>query len=78
MQNTIHLYYRDTNWQKRWYSKNYNLIIDYDKKEYRTYENPFYWYWRENDIQVNKKSDILNLETLLNNNWFTRTTFLPY
>lgn len=78
MKNIIHLYYVDKTWQKRWYAKNYNLIIDYSKQEYRTYENPFYWYSDKNDIEVNKKSDILEYEKRLNENWFKNTVFLPY
>lgn len=73
MQNIIHLYYKDTNWQKRWYARNYNLIVDYDKKEYRTYENPFYWYWRYEDIEVKKKKSITDYEKRLKEIWFKKT-----
>lgn len=73
MQNIIHLYYKDTNWQKRWYAKNYNLIIDYDKKEYQTYENPFYGYWRYEDIEVKKKKSITDYEKRLKKIWFKKT-----
>lgn len=71
----VHLYYVDKNWQKRWYARNYNLMVDYAKKEYETRINPFYWYeWME-DIEVNKKSDILDYEKMLKNNGFIETKF---
>ena len=67
---TIHLYRVDKNRQARGYQRNYNLIIDYAKKTFRTYINPFYWYTGRDDIEVNKKSDILDYEKLLVNNGF--------
>lgn len=71
----IHLYYVDKNWQKRWYARNCNLLVDYTKKAYETRITPFYWYeWMEH-VEVNKKSDILDYEKMLKNNWFTETKF---
>lgn len=50
-------------------------MVDYTKKEYETRINPFYWYeWMEH-VEVNKKSDILDYEKMLKNNWFTETKF---
>ena len=38
----IHLYYRDKNRGKRGYAKNYNLLVNYKEKTFRTFENPYY------------------------------------
>lgn len=66
----IHLYYRDKNRQHRGYAKNYNLIVDYNKKQYETYTTPFYWYRGAEHIETSKKSDILEYEKMLVNNGF--------
>ena len=71
----IHLYYRDKNRQHRGYAENHNLLVDYSKKQFETYTNPFYWYRGAEHIETSKKSDILEHEKMLKNRWFTETKF---
>lgn len=71
----IHLYYKDKNRGHRGYAKNYNLYVDYDKKMYDTRTTPFYWYDGREHIETAKKSDILEYEKMLKNNWFIETNF---
>lgn len=55
----LHLYWREKNWQlKNSAARNYNLVVDTDRKIYKTYIDPFYGYQRPDDIEVVKKSDI--------------------
>lgn len=68
----IHLYNIDKNWQKRGYMENYNLIVNFYHRTYRTYISPYYWYENRDDIQVAKKSDILEYEKMLEANWFQK------
>jgi len=72
MNNILHLFYIDKNRKKRWYMENYNLIIDFSKKQFKTYVNSFYWYTSKNDIETKKKSSILEYENLLEKTWFLR------
>ena len=69
---TIHLFYVDKSRQKRGYMENYNLIINYETKTFKTYTNPYYWYTGKDDIEVRKKSDILDYEKQLEGRWFTK------
>ena len=71
---TLHLYFVDKNWQKRWYMENYNIIINYEGKTFKTYINPYYWYTSKNDIEVRKKSDILDYENQLEGRWFKKVS----
>lgn len=71
----IHLYYIDKNRQRRGYANNYNLLVDYDKKQFETYTTPFYWYRGAEHIETSKKSDILEYEKMLENRWFIKTKF---
>ena len=71
----IHLYYIDKNRQRRGYANNYNLLVDYDKKQFETYTTPFYWYRGAEHIETSKKSDILEYEKMLKNRWFIETKF---
>ena len=68
----VHLFYVDKNWIHRGYMQNYNLIVDYAKKQFKTYTNPFYWYTWRDDLEVKKKSDIIDYEVLLEKTWFAR------
>lgn len=55
----LHLYWRDKSWQlKSSAARNYNLIVDTDRKIYKSYINPFYGYQTPESIEVVKKSDI--------------------
>lgn len=56
----IHLFWIDRNWETKGYANNYNLVVDFEKKTYLVYQNPFYDYRGPEDIQVVKKSDIKN------------------
>ena len=66
----IHLYYRDKNRGKRGYAKNYNLLVNYKEKTFRTFENPYYWYENKDSIEASKKSDLIDYKDLLQKQWF--------
>lgn len=67
----LHLYWLDKNWQSRGYANNFNLIIDMDKKTYKVYTNPYMAYYKPEDIEVKKKSDITDYIEYLKKNGFT-------
>lgn len=50
-------------------------MVDYTEKKYETRITPFYWYKWAVHVETNKKSDILDYEKMLKNNWFTETKF---
>ena len=54
----LHLFWIDKAWKNRGYANNYNLIVNFKKKTYKIYVNPFYAYNKAVDIEVKKKSDI--------------------
>lgn len=57
----LHLYYIDNSWKKNHTAaKNFNLLVDFERKVYKTYTNPYYGYYNPEDIEVKKKSDIKN------------------
>lgn len=67
----LHLYYLDRKWTKRGdCAHNYNLVVDLDNKTYKIYVNSFYGYERSCDIEVKRKSDILNYIEYLKENGF--------
>ena len=66
----IHLYYKDKNRAKRGYAQNYNLLVNYKDKTFRTFENSYYWYEGREDIEVSKKSDLINYKALLEKQGF--------
>ena len=56
----LHLYWLDKNWRRDGSTaNNYNLIIDIDRKIYKSYINQFYDYRAPESIEVVKKSDIV-------------------
>ena len=68
----LHLFYLDKNWKNRGdCAKNFNLVIDTETKKYKVYTNAFYGYWKENDIEVRKKSDIEDCIKYLKENGYT-------
>lgn len=69
----LHFYWIETNWHRRGYAKNYNLVVDLEKKTYRTYVNSYYDYNLPEDIEVKKKKDILDYVEYLKYNDFTET-----
>lgn len=70
----LHLYYLDRKWTKRRdCAHNYNLVVDLDNKTYKIYVSPFYGYECSSDIEVKRKSDILNYIEYLKENGFVDT-----
>lgn len=70
----LHLYYRDKGWENRGAcANNYNLLVNTERKEYKIYVSPFYGYECSNDIEVKRKSDILNYIEYLKENGFVDT-----
>ena len=70
----LHLYYLDKNWkQRRDCGHHYNLVVDLDNKTYKIYVSPFYGYVRSNDIEVKRKSDIIDYIEYLKENGFVDT-----
>ena len=49
---------------------NYNLIVDMENRIYKFYINPYYGYYRPEDIEVKRKSDILDYMEHLKKNGF--------
>ena len=50
---------------------NYNLIVNMENKTYKVYTNAFYGYYKPEDIEVKKKSDIEDYIEYLKENGFT-------
>ena len=70
----LHLYYLDRKWTKRGdCAHNYNLVVDLDNKTYKIFVSPFYEYERSNDIEVKRKSDIIDYIEYLKENGFVDT-----
>lgn len=67
----LHLFWLDKNWQSKGCANNFNLIVDMDKKTYKVYTNSYYGYYRPEDIEVKKKSDITDYIEYLKKNGFT-------
>lgn len=66
----LHLFWIDKKWKERGYANNYNLIIDIEKKVYMVYTNSYYDYNKEYDIEVKKKSDIVEYVEYLKKHGF--------
>lgn len=66
----IHLFWIDKNWKNGRTANNYNLIVDMENKTYKVFVNPFYGYDRVEDIEVKKKSDIVDYVEYLKLNGF--------
>lgn len=70
----LHLYYLDRKWTKRGdCAHNYNLVVDLDNKTYKIYVSHFYEYERSSDIEVKRKSDIMDYIEYLKENGFVDT-----
>jgi len=54
----LHLYWIDKSRKKKGIADNYNLVINYDKKTFMVFTDPYYWYLQKNDIEIKRKSDI--------------------
>lgn len=72
MKLTLHLYYIDKNWKTKSCASNFNLVVYLDDKAYKTFVNPFYGYDKPEDIEVKKKSDLLDYIKYLEKNGFTQ------
>ncbi len=67
----LHLFWIDKNWKKTGNTaNNYNLIVDMENKIYKVFINPYYGYNRAEDIEIKKKSDIVNYTEHLKANGF--------
>ena len=67
----LHLFWIDNKWkQNGGCAENYNLIVDMKNRTYKVYVNAFYGYHRAEDIEVKKKSDILDYMEYLKKNGF--------
>ena len=70
----LHLYYLDRRWTKRGdCAHNYNLVVDLDNKTYKIYVSPLCGYERSSDIEVKRKSDIMDYIEYLKENGFVDT-----
>lgn len=67
----LHLFWIDKNWKQRGYAKNYNLLVNLTMKSYTIFINSFFAYEKAEDIEVKKKSDIIDYIKYLNENGFT-------
>lgn len=66
----FHLFWIDKNWKNGRTTNNYNPIVDIENKTYKVFVNPFYGYDRVEDIEVKKKSDIVDYVEYLKLNGF--------
>ena len=66
----IHLCWVDKNWKSRGYANNYHLIVDMEQKKYRTYTNTYSNCNHPDDIEVKRKSDIVDYIKYLKANGF--------
>ena len=71
----IHLFWLDKKWKENGCcADNYNLIVDMESRTYKFYINPYYGYYRAEDIEVKRKSDILDYMEHLKKNGLTEVT----
>lgn len=71
----IHLFWIDNKWKKAGdTANNYNLIVDMENKIYKVFINPYYAYNRAEDIEVKKKSDIVDYVEYFKENGFKEVT----
>ena len=66
----LHLFWIDKKWKVKGCADNYNLIVNMGNKTYKVYVNAFYGYYRAEDIEVKKKSDITDYIEYLKENGF--------
>lgn len=57
---TLHLYWLDKNWKSKGEANHYNLVVDLEDGTYEVYINSFCGYTNLNDIEVRRKSDIMD------------------
>lgn len=56
----LHLYWLDKNWKIKGCADNYHLVVDFLNKTYKLQVNPFCGYLYPEDIEVKRKSDIID------------------
>ena len=67
----LHLFWIDNKWKQNGScAENYNLIVDMGNRAYKFYINPYYGYYKEEDIEVKRKADILDYMEYLKKNGF--------
>lgn len=68
----LHLYYLDKGWKKseKGCADNFNLVVDMENKKFHTFTNPFYGYYAAKDIEVKRKSDIIDFIEELKKNGY--------
>ena len=67
----LHLFWIDNNWKRdNRTANNYNLIVDMENKTYKQFVNPYYGYNKPEDIEVKRKSDIVEYIKHLKENDF--------
>lgn len=54
----LHLYWQDKNWVKRGYALNFNIVVDFDRKMFKVFENSYYGYTNIDSIEVVRKQDL--------------------
>ena len=68
----LHLFWIDKNWKYKTCADNYNLIVDMENKTYKIFINPYMGYYGPDDIEVKRKSDIVDYIEYLKANNFTQ------
>lgn len=67
----LHLFWIDNNYKKTGRTaNNYNLLVNMKNKTYKQFVNPFYYYCKAEDIEVKRKSDIVDYIKYLKENGF--------
>lgn len=68
----LHLFWLDKNWKKKHKgaAEHYNLLVDFETKTYKVYINPYCNYQLPDDIEVAKKTDIMEYKEYLIKNGF--------
>ena len=64
----LHLFWLDKKWKEKGCADNYNLVVDMENRTYKFYINSYYGYYKEEDIEVKRKSDILDYMEYLKKN----------
>ena len=68
----LHLFWIDNKWkQNGGCAENYNLIVDMESRTYKFYIKPYNGYYKDEDIEAKRKSDILDYMEYLKKNGFT-------
>lgn len=67
----LYLFWIDNKWKRNGRTaNNYNLIVDMENKTYKQFVNPLYIHKKPEDIEVKRKSDIVEYAKYLKWNGF--------